>query len=284
MNHTAYTEPEELKIVTLENAIYMGMKNDVAFLMHFHMYLYEHQSTVNHNMPLRFLQYVAKEYEKLGKQDDLYRCRRIRMPAPKFCVFYNGAQKQPEYWTEKLSESLEEPEENPALDLTVEFFNINTGMNRKLMENCKTLSEYMQYVDCVRKYARIMPLEEAVEQAVDECIRKGILAEFLRQNKAEVSKMSIFEYDEEVARRVLQEEAAEEGRTEGLAAGRVEGCEIYLIRLVLRKLQKGKSVETIAEELDEDPKHVERIYEAIQTCGAFADAEQIFERMQAVQV
>ena len=55
-------DPELLEIVTLENAIYMGVKNDLAFLVDFHLYLYEHQSTVNPNMPFRFLQYVAEEY------------------------------------------------------------------------------------------------------------------------------------------------------------------------------------------------------------------------------
>lgn len=100
VNQTSYENPEELQIVTLENAVYLGMKNDVAFIIDFHMYLYEHQSTVNPNMPLRFLQYVAKEYEKLVKQDKLYRNKKSYIPAPKFYVFYNGQEKQPEHWTE----------------------------------------------------------------------------------------------------------------------------------------------------------------------------------------
>ena len=81
MNGSAYTDPDELRIVTLENAVYMSMKNDLAFLADFHLYLYEHQSTVNSNMPLRFLQYVAREYEKLTGEDSLYRRKRIVLPA-----------------------------------------------------------------------------------------------------------------------------------------------------------------------------------------------------------
>ena len=81
MNGSAYTNPDELRIVTLENAVYMSMKNDLAFLADFHLYLYEHQSTVNSNMPLRFLQYVAREYEKLTGEDSLYRRKRIALPA-----------------------------------------------------------------------------------------------------------------------------------------------------------------------------------------------------------
>ena len=51
VNQTSYTDPEELAVITLENAVYMNMKNDVAFLMDFRLNLYEHQSTWNPNMP-----------------------------------------------------------------------------------------------------------------------------------------------------------------------------------------------------------------------------------------
>lgn len=285
VNQTAYENPEELEIVTLENAVYLGMKNDVAFLIDFHLYLYEHQSTVNSNMPLRFLQYVAREYEKFIQQNLLYRSRRTRIPAPRFCVFYNGKEKQPERWTECLSQAFETKEPEPALELKVEFFNINSGMNETLMKNCKTLSEYMQYVNLVREKAEQMLLQDAVNQAVDFCIRKGILSEFLRQNKAEVTAMSIFEYDEEGVRKMWQEDAREEGLAEGRAEGlqqgiqqgREQGEKQYLIQMVLRKLQKGKSAELIAEELGENPETVAHICTAAEKCATMTDTERVYE-------
>lgn len=137
MNGSDYSNPEELQIVTLENAVYMNMKNDLAFLADFHLYLYEHQSTVNSNMPLRFLQYVAKEYEKLTGGDSLYRRKRIPLPAPRFVVFYNGAGYFPEKSELRLSEAYETDKADPQLELKVQVLNINEGNNEKLKEQCR---------------------------------------------------------------------------------------------------------------------------------------------------
>ncbi len=265
VNQTAYQNPEELEIVTLDNAVYLGMKNDVSFIIDFHLYLYEHQSTVNPNMPLRFLYYVAREYEKIVQQDLLYRSKKRYIPTPRFCVFYNGKVKRPERWVEHLSEAFETEQMEPSLELKVEFFNINPGMNAKLMEHCKTLSEYTQYVNLVRENAGRMTLREAVDMAVDTCISQGILSEFLRQNKAEVTAMSIFEYDEEAVRKLWRADAME------------EGMDMHLIQMVLRKLQKNKSPELIASELDEEPDTVLYICEAANACQTVTDAEKVYQ-------
>ena len=284
VNQTCYENPEELEIVTLENAVYLGMKNDVAFLIDFQLYLYEHQSTVNLNMPLRFLQYVAREYEKLVRQDLLYRNRRTYIPAPRFCVFYNGREEQPEHWIECLSDCFEKEEREPSLELKVEFFNINAGMNLKLMEHCKTISEYMQYVNLVRENAERMSLQEAVNEAVDTCIRQGVLSEFLRQNKAEVTAMSIFEYDEEAVRKIWREDALEDGymkgHQDGLETGFQSGQENYLIQIVLRNMRKNKPVELIAEELDEEKETIARICAAAEMCGKNADAKTVYDYLK----
>ena len=66
------------------------------------------------------------------------------------------------------------------------LLNINRNHNRELMEACRDLKDYAEYVDRVRKYVRELPLSEAVERAITECIRKGILKEFLEKNRAEV--------------------------------------------------------------------------------------------------
>lgn len=184
----------------------------------------EHQSTVNPNIPLRFLQYVAKEYEKLVDGNRLYGRTRIRLPEPRFVVFYNGTEEMAERMEMRLSESFGSKEE-PQLELRVQVWNINAGKNEGLKEQCRSLKEYMQYVDCVRKKAETMPVQEAVAQAVDQCIREGILSDFLRKNKAEVVPMSIFEYDEEAVMAVIREEEFGFGLAKGLELGREEGRE-----------------------------------------------------------
>lgn len=139
---------------------------------------------------------------------DLYKRSLIQIPAPHFVVFYNGAEKCREQEELKLSDAFQTREENPELELRVQVLNINEGYNGKLKEQCGTLAEYMQYVEKVRKHLKAMELEEAVDKAVDECIRQDILKEFLLKNKAEVKRMSIYEYDEELARQVIREEAS----------------------------------------------------------------------------
>mgnify|MGYP001075298897 FL=1 len=197
VNGTAYEDVDGLMITTLQDAVYMNYKNDVSFVFDFTLSIYEHQSTVNQNMPLRDLIYVSKVLQGQMKDQDIYSSRQIKLPTPKFVVFYNGTDEQPEKQTLRLSDAYEKQLEEVELELTVTVYNINYGHNQKLLEACQTLKEYAQYVAAVREYAKEMPLAEAVESAVDSCIRQGILADFLRKNRAEAIEMSIFEYDEE---------------------------------------------------------------------------------------
>ena len=210
-----YDNPEMLEIVTLENAIYMGMKNDLAFIIDTDLFLYEHQSTYNPNMPLRDLFYISSEYQKLVDKKSLYSSILQKIPAPQFIVFYNGTEKRKDSWVNHLSEAFENLPGNPKLELEVLTININEGHNEELMEHCQTLKEYAKYVNCVRKYARELELNEAVKLAVDECIRNNILSEFLRANKSEVISMSIFEYDKEEEERKLREAEYEAGYNSG---------------------------------------------------------------------
>lgn len=212
---TSYDDPEELEITTLENAVYMAMKNDISCVLDMHLDLYEHQSTVNPNMPLRDLFYVAKLLENHIKDQDLYAGKRIILPAPKFIVFYNGSKEQPETVTYRLSDSFSRKGEEINLELVVLQININPGYNMELVQSCPTLFEYIQYTDRVRQYNQTMPLAEAVETAVDLCIKEGILSDFLRKNKSEVIPMSIFEYDEEKHMRTVRKEGYEDGVEQG---------------------------------------------------------------------
>lgn len=229
VNQSHYTDPQELQIVTLENAIYMSMKNDIAFLIDCSLNLYEHQSTFSPNLPLRNLFYVAYEYQNLTKEQSFYASRQILLPSPRFVVFYNGTQQQPERRILKLSDAYQLPPGKekdffePELELKVTMLNINSGNNTELLEACQTLKEYMLYVERVRSYAKNMSLEEAVDRAIDECIRENILSSFLSKYRVEAKAMSIFEYDEEKELALYRQAERKEGEDAGLTKGKTVG-------------------------------------------------------------
>lgn len=251
VNQTSYTDPEELAVITLENAVYMNMKNDVAFLMDFQLNLYEHQSTWNPNMPLRDLIYVAKEYQVLTKDQTLYSSSLIRLPTPRFVVFYNGSGMTEESCILRLSDAYQSPEAEPELELKVRVLKIAPEANRELLEACQSLKEYMLFVEQVRKYAAFLELNEAVDRAVNKCIRDGILSDFLSKHKAEVIAVSIFEYDEEREIRLIRQDEFRQGQQN------------ILRDLVHKKLEKGKSPAVIADELELEPEVVETLIQEL---------------------
>ena len=215
VNGSAYEDEAALEIVTLENAIYMGMKNDLAFIVDTGLFLYEHQSTYTPNMPLRDLFYISAEYQKFVNHRSLYSSVIQKIPAPNFIVFYNGTEKKEDSWINYLSEAYQNLSGEPNLELKVLTLNINEGHNGELMEQCQILREYAQYVAKVREYARETELDVAVEQAVNDCIQNNILTEFLRKNKSEVIAMSIFEYDKEEEEKKLRKAEFDAGREAG---------------------------------------------------------------------
>ncbi len=222
MNQTHYTNVEDLEITTLENAIFMNMKNDVSFIFDCELNLYEHQSTVNPNMPLRDLFYVSKVLQKLVKDYDLYGSKLVKIPTPCFVVLYNGTKEQPERYEQKLSDAFLKQIGVPRLELIVTVININPGYNEQLMKDCRDLREYSIYTDRVRSYSSDMPIQQAVECAIEECIAEGILAEFLTENKAEVIEVSIFEYNEELHFEGLRQEGYEAGISQGISQSIIE--------------------------------------------------------------
>ena len=248
INGTAYMDASQLEIVTLDNAIYMGMKNDLAFIINTNLFLYEHQSTYNPNMPLRDLFYISSEYQKLVDLKSLYTSTRLRIPTPNFIVFYNGTEKNEDRWVEYLSESYENMSGEPNLELKVIILNINVGHNKKLMEECQTLREYAQYVAKVRRYSEEIELNTAVECAVSESIQEGILKEFLQKNRAEVIAMSIFEYNEEEEKRKLRKAEYEAGMAEGVMKTKKE--------TVISLAEMGLSVQQIAQGVKVEEKTV----------------------------
>ena len=249
INRTAYEDAAELEIVTIESAVYMGMKNDLAFIIDMNLLLYEHQSTYNPNIPLRDLFYISAEYQKLVNKKSLYSSSLQKIPAPYFIVFYNGTEKEEECWENSLSEAYENLTGEPRLELKVITLNINEGHNKELMEQCRTLREYAQYVAKVRKYTKEMSLDAAVERAVNECIQEGILEDFLRANRAEVIAMSIFEYNKEEEDKKLRKAEYEAGYDSGYGSGFDAGTENKAKETAILLANEGDSVEKIAKVL-----------------------------------
>ena len=249
---TEYTDTERMKITTLENAIYMNYKNDLSCIIDFHLALLEHQSTVNPNMPLRYLMYVADLYGKITAEYNIYSRRCIELPAPGFVVLYNGIERQPERKLLLLSDAYGVEKKEITLELSVLQLNINDGYNEKIMEKCPTLSGYSKFISYIRNNQKSMAVEEAIDQAVQQCIHEGILEKFLREHRAEVIKMSIYEYDEEKHMKALREEGREEGITLGISENKKETAQ--------RMLKTGKlTMEEIAEYSDLSVEEVEQL-------------------------
>ncbi len=268
VNGTAYDDPNELEINTLENAVYMSMHNDVSFLIDMKISLYENQSTYSPNLPLRFLFYISNLYSEITKNANLYGEKIVKIPTPKFIIFYNGERKRPEKEILKLSAAYQTEDSEPSLELEAILLNINPGYNENLKSLCKSLKDYAEYTSRVRKYAKEMPIEEAVEKAITECISEGILSEFLFKHKAEAKKMSIYEYDEEKHIRMEREDAKAEGFAEGVekgvSQGITQGRNELLKELIEKKLAKNKTPEQIAEELEEDISTIQTIISKIE--------------------
>ena len=224
VNHSHYTDASELEIVTLKNAVYMNMKNDQAFLLDMQLNLYEHQSTWNPNMPLRFLMYVAKEYQMLVRNQTLYASALVKVPTPHFVVFYNGETEQEAETILRLSHSFQQKTDKPELELMGRVLNINLDKKQEVLEACQLLKEYMLLVNKIRRYTdEYKDINQAVEQAVTECIEENILADFLRKNRAEAIEMCIFEYDDKREKELIRKAEYSEGMKEGERIGREAG-------------------------------------------------------------
>lgn len=216
LNGTNYNDSSLLQVVTIESAVYVVMKNDLAFIIAGVLNLYEHQSTVNPNMPVRFLIYLAQEYQGVIEkaQESLYGSKQILLPTPHCVVFYNGDREIPEEQVLKLSDAFENKEQKADVELTVKVLNINYGHNSHLMEQCKILEDYAKFVAITRQFAsEATDRKAALNDAILYCIQNHILEEFLRKYRMEVLGMLLEEFDVNKYERSLREEGREEGET-----------------------------------------------------------------------
>ncbi|UTC67467.1 MULTISPECIES: Rpn family recombination-promoting nuclease/putative transposase [unclassified Treponema] len=205
--------------IRLDNVMYMSIINDVSCLVDGKIIvLAEHKSTINENMPLRFLEYIARLYEKLQKPTDKYLRKLSKIPTPEFYVFYNGVENYPETTTLKLSDAFITRPVPLPLELTVQVLNINTDKANKVLAACKPLEEYSLFVEEVRKQTQL-DSENGFTNAVKTCIEKGILKEYLMRKSREVINMLIAEYDYDTDIAVQRAEEREIAFAEGEESG-----------------------------------------------------------------
>ncbi|MBE6040638.1 MAG: hypothetical protein E7219_06720 [Clostridiales bacterium] len=243
INGTDYTDCDDLKITTLRDSLYIGVKNDVSFLFNHDMNLYEHQSTYCPNMPLRGLGYFADLYmAHLGGEAEsyirMYDSKLISIPAPKYYIFYNGITNEPEKLDLRLSDAYEG---DGDIEITAHMLNVNAGNNTELMGNCKPLSDYSVFVDRVREYLKQgLSKEEAIEKAIDSCIEDGILEKILREERAKVENLLIRGLTEE-EQQMLKELQIKDAREEGIEKGVEIGAAEANMEAVEKMIEKGRA-------------------------------------------
>ena len=304
LNNSAYTNVDDLQVTTLNGGSYMKYKNDASFLLCMSLYMFEQQSSKNPNMPLRFLHYVSDVFRELFSNSMLHRRSMIKIPVPHFVTFYNGLEK----WVDKegelkLSDMYEIPVDDPELELKVRVININEDVH--ILNKCKTLRDYMTFVNKVRFKMGTEgdDVRVAVTEAMDECIEEDILVDFFEQHREEGVEVSIYDYDEEEVRRVLAEEYAQEvaqgmaqelvgkatkeaaekafaeGEQSGIYKGEHRGEQLKIINQIIKKVKKSKTLETIASELEEEVTDIKPVYDAVIAAAPDYDIEVIKDRL-----
>ena len=259
LNNSSHTDTDNLSITTLKGGVYMKYKNDASFVFSYELYMFEQQSSLNFNMPLRFLHYGSEVYRNIFPNNMLHKRSMLKIPTPHFITFYNGRERMKErIKILKLSDMFEHPTKHPELELIVTVINLNPAeettdiihsttddnlfdnntrpainglFTDNILNRCKSLRDYMTFVTKVRNKMDLSGLDvrASVIEAVDECIKEDILSDFFIKHREEVIDVSIFEYDEEGVMEILREEARtaglEEGRAAGLEEGRAAGLE-----------------------------------------------------------
>ena len=250
VNHSNYTNIEDLQLVTLDDVLFVSMKNDVAFLFDCSINLYEHQSTLNPNMPLRGFMYMAKLWQNWiqKNQKNIYTKKLIKIPTPQYTVFYNGTEETADQYELYLSDAFEAVPRNGTYEWTAQVYNINVGKNKKLMEQCKALWEYANFVQMVRIYYQESRNEtEAIKRALEKAINGNYLDGYFAREREEVFMTTLLE----VKRDIYEHDLREEGRMEGKKEGRME--------IIFAMYQSGMPMNQIASIIQMDVEEVKKM-------------------------
>ena len=214
LHDTNYEDESIIRKVKVDDVLYKNFKNDISFEVNGLVLVFgEHQSTINRNMPLRFLMYLGRAYEQLVDSKARYRTTLVKIPTPEFYVFYNGEKEQPLEQVLTLSDAFMNPAGENSVELKVKVININSDKAHEVLDKCGILKEYSQFISMVRKH---WDEEGAIKKAIKECIEKGILADYLKRKGSEVENMLIAEYSYEEDMQVKLQEGIWQGRREGI--------------------------------------------------------------------
>ena len=254
-------------INTLTDVFFMNKINDISFTIDDRIVvLIEHQSTINDNMPVRFLMYIGRIYEKIIEEEKIYKSKLIKIPEPEFIVLYNGTAPYPDYKELKLSaafkntDGIKQTKRNTIpLELIVKVYNINYGKNPEIMRKSETLNNYSFLIKKILQYKKIKPLEKAVRDAIEYCIEKNILKKFLMEHSSEIINMLIGEWNMDVAMAVACEEAREDGWEEGIREGREKGRKDEKLIIARNLFTKGSTPEFIQEITGLDMKTIQEL-------------------------
>ncbi|MCR5796738.1 MAG: hypothetical protein K6G63_02330 [Eubacterium sp.] len=252
VNGSNHTDPSGIEFNTLEDVLYLGMRNDTSFLISDIMSVYEAQSTFNPNLPLRLLGYVDELYSGYISRNKLnkYGSKLISLPIPKLVVFYNGQTDKMDETIIKLSDSFNESHRAEAdIEVKVRMLNVNHGRNCELMEKCKPLAEYAWFVSEIRDYRKSFGIETSVRLAIEAMPDDFVIKIFLVGHMKEVEGMLDREYKEEEVKELFKREGREEGKEE------------TIVTQICKKLVKGKSVSEIADAIEEPEEYVSKVCE-----------------------
>ena len=238
-------ETTEIQPVMLERVLYMKYYNDIAMLIDGKIViLIEHQSTINKNMPFRFLEYIARIYEKITTKDEKFGRKLVKLPIPEFYVFYNGKDDYPTESIMKLSDAFMQLDgklknqlenANYPLEISVKVININVDKENPILKRCEALREYSEFIEQVRSNIE-NDVHEPFTTAIKEAIKKGFLSDYLNRKSTEVQNMLLAEYDYDTDIAVQRRESFEDG----FSAGEERGISIGLSQGISQGAQQAK--------------------------------------------
>ena len=234
-----YQNPDELEINTIDDVIYMHLKNDMPFILDDWQNLFEQQSTFNPNQPLRGFFYFADLYKVKYFGKKIYSTRLLKIPTPQYIVFYNGTANMPDRKELRLSDAFQQPTEQPDIEVVAHMLNINYGHNKELMERCRKLKEYAQFIDIIRHYLRENKQwsnEQAISKAIDDCIQNNILRDILQKERLRVMASILSEFDEVGYKEMIRQEAYEDAYEEAYEDAYEEGVE-YGVKTLIEFVQ-----------------------------------------------
>ena len=215
-----------MEINTIDDVIYMHLKNDMSFILDDWQNLFEQQSTFNPNQPLRGFFYFADLYKVKYFGKKIYSTRLLKIPTPQYIVFYNGTANMPDKKELRLSDAFQQPTEQPDIEVVAHMLNINYGHNKELMERCQKLKEYAQFIDIIRHYLREnehWTNEQAISKAIDDCIQNNILRDILQKERLRIMASILSEFDEVGYKEMIREEAYEDAYGKAYGEGEISG-------------------------------------------------------------